>query len=272
MKAFLRLIKREKSALTYLSIGLDPEISLMPKKFMQEKEPLFTFCRMIIEATHEFAAAYKPNSAFFEGAGADGVRQLKKVCDYLGKTHPTIPIIIDAKRADISSTNNGYVKYVFDYLGADGVTLHPYLGSEALKPFLERNDKLAIILCRTSNSGAGEFQDLKVNYKKRYIPLYEAVAHEVADRWNQYGNCMVVVGATYTKELKRVRKIVGDMNILVPGIGIQGGKIGNVIKAGLNSKKRGLLINVSRAILYAGSPKDITLAAKNYRDLINLRL
>jgi orotidine-5'-phosphate decarboxylase len=269
MNALLKLEKRQKKAGTLLSIGLDPDMQLMPKKYAVLKEPLFSFCRMIVDNTAEFAAAFKPNSAFFEGFGAEGVRELKKVSDYIHKTYPEIPLIIDAKRGDISSTNRGYVKFVFDYLGADGVTLHPYLGFEALEPFLERIDKLSIILCRTSNPGAGQFQELTLRSGGIRIPLYEAVAREVVHHWNKNGNCMLVVGATYPTQLTRVREVVGDLNILVPGVGAQGGDIGKVVKAGLNSQKRGLLINVGRAILYKGSAREVSGAAKRFRDEIN---
>lgn len=269
MNAVDKIEKRIRSCHTLLCIGLDPDISLMPRQYVHTRQPLFSFCRIVVEKTHEYTAAFKPNSAFFERYGAAGIMQLKKICDYLKNKYPDIPLILDAKRADISSTNLGYTGFIFDYLGADAVTLHPYLGSEALKPFLERKDQASIILCRTSNPGAGELQDLSVVYKNKKIPLYEAVARQIVNKWNTNGNCMLVVGATFPKELAIVRKIVGDMYILVPGVGTQGGEVGSVVKTGLNSKKRGLLINVGRAILYAGGGKEISLAAKKYRDLIN---
>lgn len=211
-----------------------------------------TFNKKIIDATHDLVCAYKPNTAFYEQRGFHGIEALKMTCDYIHKKYPEIIIIIDAKRADIGSTNEGYVKFIFDYLGADAVTLHPYLGKEALAPFLERKDKGCIILCRTSNAGAGEFQDLKMGSK----PLYKIVAKKVVKDWNKNKNCMLVVGATYPKELKEVRKIAGDMTFLVPGIGAQGGDVEKTVKAGLNSKKAGMIINSSRGIIFAQNPRE----------------
>ncbi len=174
------------------------------------------------------------------------------------KKHSEMPIILDAKRGDIDSTNKGYIKYAFDYLGVDAITVHPYLGQQALKPFLERIDKGIFVLCRTSNRGAGEFQDLPVGKKT----LYQVVAQKVVKEWNKKGNCMLVVGATYPEELVKVRKIVGEMTILVPGIGSQGGDVEKTVKAGLNSKKRGLIINSSRAIIFASCDKDFAEKAR----------
>ncbi|MCL4360470.1 orotidine-5'-phosphate decarboxylase [Patescibacteria group bacterium] len=270
MNAKDKIENRMTSTQTMLCIGLDPDISLMPQKFGKSRKPLFTFCRLVIDTTYESAAAFKINTAFFEKYGTDGIGELKQTCDYLRKKFPTIPLLLDAKRADIRSTNLGYVSFVYDYLNADGVTLHPYLGSEALKPFLDRKDKAAIILCRTSNQGSGEFQDLRVKSKGKTFPLYEIVAQTVVSKWNRNGNCLLVVGATYPSELKKVRSIVGDMTLLVPGIGAQGGEIKKVVRAGLNSKKSGLLINIGRAILYKGSAEEIGLAARQCRAEINL--
>lgn len=252
-----------------LCVGLDPNFPLLPQKYAERPEPLFAFCRMIIDNTYEYAAAFKINCAFFEQFGASGIGELKKTCDYLKNNYPAIPLLLDAKRGDVSSTNLGYAGFIYDYLGADGATLHPYLGSEAMKPFLDRKDRAAIILCRTSNPGAGEFQDLQVKSKNKHIPLYEIVAETVVNNWNINGNCMLVVGATYPRELARVRKIAGDMIILVPGVGAQGGEIREVLRSGLNSNKRGLLINVGRAILYQDNPKEVAAKAKYFRDEIN---
>lgn len=236
------MIKKNNSI---LCVGLDP------------KEPSFEFCKNIIDQTHDLICAYKPNSAFFEAQGARGIEELKKICDYLHEKYPEIPIILDAKRADIGSTNEGYVKFAFDYLSVDAITLNPYLGKKALQPFLEMKDKGCIILCRTSNEGSGEFQDLTTGDKS----LYQQVAENVAKNWNENNNCMLVVGATYPEELKKVRKIVGDMTILVPGVGAQGGDLKKVIEHGSNSQGRGVIINVSRAIIFADNPRK---AAKKF--------
>lgn len=203
----------------------------------------FEFDKNIIDQTFDLVCAYKPNAAFYKEA------ELQKTISYLKSSHPDIPIILDAKRGDIGNTNEAYVKAIFDDLGADAATVHPYLGRQSLEPFLKRTDKGIIILVKTSNPGAGEFQDLEVNGK----PLYQVVAEHVKS-WGS--NLGVVVGATYPEELAIVRKIVGDMPILVPGIGEQGGNLEATLKNGLNSKKQGLIISSSRSIIFAPSPKE----------------
>lgn len=239
-----------------LCIGLDSDIKKIPPGFQNDITPQFTFNKNIIEATHDLVCAYKPNSAFYEARGAQGIEELKMTCDYLRKNYPDIVLILDAKRGDIGSTNNGYVTFAFEYLEADAITLHPYLGKEALAPFLERKEKGCIILCRTSNSGAGEFQD----------GLSEIVASHVVKNWNKNNNCALVVGATYPTELAKIRKIVGDMLILLPGIGAQGADAQKAIQAGLNSKHAGLIVNSSRIILFAERPRE---EAETLRNLIN---
>lgn len=237
-----------------LCVGLDSDIKKLPKHLKKEKYPQFVFNKAIIDATYDLVCAYKPNSAFYEARGASGIAELKMTCDYLRITYPDIPIILDAKRGDIGSTNDGYVAYAFDYLGVDAITLHPYLGREAIQPFLDRKDKGCIILCRTSNPGAGEFQDLNVFTGKPAespLKLYQHIAKKVRNEWNGNRNCSLVVGATYPEELEVVRSIVGDMTILVPGLGAQGGNIEKTLKAGINSDGAGLIINISRAILFS---------------------
>jgi orotidine-5'-phosphate decarboxylase len=250
-------------------VGLDSEISKLPESFRLKGNPQFEFNKAIIDATHDLVSSYKPNSAFYEADGEQGVKELKLTCDYLTSTYPEIPIILDAKRADIGNTNNGYVTHAFDYLKVDAITLHPYLGSEALKPFLARNDKGLIILCRTSNPGAGELQDLQVNGE----PLYQIVAKKVSSEWNKNNNCLLVVGATYPEELAEIRKLTGDMTFLVPGVGAQGGDVEKTIKAGLNSQKAGLIISSSRGIIFASNGDDFADRAREetqkLRDEIN---
>ena len=233
-----------------LCVGLDPDFNKLPDIFKKSKTPLYDFNKSIIDATAPYVGAFKPNSAFYEARGEAGMRELRMTFDYLNETYPDIFTILDAKRADIGNTNNGYATMAFDWLDADAVTLHPYLGQEAIQPFLDRTDKTSIILCRTSNPGAGEFQDLKI-YDKA---LWQVVAEQVASKWNKNNNCMLVVGATYPEELAIVRKVVGEMTILVPGIGAQGGDLEKVMAAGLNSQKAGLLINSSRGIIFAADP------------------
>lgn len=214
----------------------------------------FEFNQKIIDATYDLVCAYKPNIAFYESNGIAGLQALKKTINYIHQKKSNIPVILDAKRGDIGNSNEAYVKAIFDDLGVDAVTVSPYLGGESLKPFLDRTDKGVIVLVRTSNPGAGEFQDLEVENK----PLYQIVAEHVKN-WNINGNCAVVVGATYPEELKKVREIVGDMPILVPGIGAQGGDLKTTLKNGLNSKKQGLIISSSRGIVLAPNPREATL-------------
>lgn len=250
-------------------IGLDSNIPKLPDHLKKKDNAQFEFNKVIIDATYDLVCAYKPNSAFYEAYGDLGIHQLKMTCDYIREKYPNIYIILDAKRADIGSTNQGYVTYGFDWLGADAVTLHPYLGYEAMKPFLDRADKGSIILCRTSNPGAGEFQDLKIDGK----PLYKIVAERVVNEWNTNGNCFLVTGATYSEELAEIRKIAGDMTFLVPGIGAQGGDVEKTVKAGLNSQKAGLIISSSRGIIFASKGEDFAEKARKeaekLRDEIN---
>lgn len=254
------IVKKNNSL---LCVGLDSDFEKLPEKFKNEQGPQFEFNKYIINQTYEFVSTFKLNSAFYEARGAQGITELKKTCEYLIANHPEIPIILDAKRADIGNTNNGYVTFAFDYLGVDAITLHPYLGSEAIKPFLERRDKGIIILCRTSNPGAGEFQDLQVENEA----LYMYVAKKVSEEWNYNCNCMLVVGATYPEEMKKIRNITKDMIFLVPGIGAQGGDLENTLKNGLDKNKKGLIIHSARGIIFADNPK---IEAQKLRDEINI--
>ncbi len=242
-----------------LCVGLDADYDKLPVHIKAGADPLFAFNKAIIDATADLVCAYKPNSAFYEALGEDGIRQLKQTADYLHDTYPDVPIILDAKRADIGNTNNGYVEFTFDYLGMDAITLHPYLGREALEPFLSRSDKGSIILCRTSNPGAVEFQDIVSDGQ----PLYQHVAKAVADSWNANGNCMLVVGATYPDEMKQIRAVVGDMLFLVPGVGAQGGDVEAIMAAGLDSRNQGMMISSSRGIIYASGGEDFAEAARS---------
>ncbi len=259
MNALEKYEQRIERVNSLVCVGLDGMAA--PEAFPSE-DPQFAFNRRIIAQTHPYVSAYKPNMAFYEARGADGLRALRMTVDYLREHHPDILTICDAKRADIGSTSAAYAKAIFEELGFDAVTLNPYLGADALMPFLERGDKGCIILCRTSNAGAREFQDLHVDGK----PLWQIVAEHVRDRWNALGNCMLVVGATYPQELGQVRALVGDMTLLVPGIGAQGGDVEQTIRAGLNQQGRGLIINSSRGIIFADDP---ALAAMRLRDEIN---
>ncbi len=250
-------------------VGLDSDLSRLPAHLQGKKDAQFTFNKAIIDATASLVSCYKPNSAFYESAGEAGIWQLKLTCEYLREQYPEIPIILDAKRADIGSSNGGYVSFAYDYLEVDAITLHPYLGKEALQPFLEKTEKGTIVLCRTSNPGSGELQSLMVDG----VPLYQHLAKTVTSDWNKNNNCMLVVGATYPEEIAAVRQIVGDMTLLVPGIGAQGGDLEKTLKAGLNSAGAGLIINSSRGILFASSTEDFPEVAQSetrrLRDAIN---
>lgn len=265
-----RIVKKNNSL---VCVGLDSDIEKIPRlaSLAQNYKSTgqFSFNKSIIEATYDLVCSYKLNTAFYEAIGHKGIKELKKTCDYLREKHPEIPIIIDAKRGDIGNTNNGYVQFVFTYLNADAMTVNPYLGKEAIRPFLEMKDKGIIVLCRTSNPGANEFQDLNCHMK----PIYKIVAEKVAKKWNKNNNCMLVVGATYPKELAQIRKLVGDLTFLIPGIGAQGGDIEATVRAGINSKKSGMIINSARAIIFASLGRDFAKKAREktlkLRDDIN---
>ncbi len=243
--------KRAKEINSLLCVGLDADFKKIPERFLALEFPQFEFNKWIIEETHEYAAAYKPNSAFYEARGDKGIKELKMTSDYLAERYPDIVRILDAKRGDIGNTNQGYVDFIFDWLNFDAVTIYPYLGLEAVQPFLDRKDKAIIILCRTSNSGAKDFQDLIVND----VPLWQIVAEKISSEWNKNNNCMLVVGATYPQELKKIRSIAPGITFLVPGVGAQGGNVKEVIDSGINKSGLGLIINSSRGIIFAENPK-----------------
>lgn len=253
---------RAKKVNSLLCVGLDPDFDKLPENFQTMSFPQFGFNKYIIDQTAEFAAAFKPNTAAYEARGEQGWSELRMTIEYLQKNYADIFTICDAKRADIGYTSELYAKAILDTLGFDAITLHPYLGKDGIQPFLDREDKVSIILCRTSNPGAAEIQDLEIGGKK----LWAVLAEKVASDWNKNHNCMLVVGATYPAELGEIRKIVGDMTLLVPGVGTQGGSVEEVLKAGLNSKKLGLIINSSKGIIFSEDPAE---EAKKLRDEIN---
>jgi orotidine-5'-phosphate decarboxylase len=255
-----------------LCVGLDPVMEKLPEHLRGVEYPFFEFSKGIIDATAEFACAIKPNKGFFAALGESAATQTRMTIEYAKATYPWLPVIYDAKEGDIDSTNVGYVKTDFDFLGSDAVTIHPYLGWEANTPFLDQADKGIIVLCRTSNKGSGEFQDKIVEGKKLFLHVAEHVADP--QMWNYNGNCLVVAGATYPEEVGEVRAAVGDeLNILVPGIGAQGGDLERTLLTGLNSKKKGLIISASRSIIYASAGTDFAEAAareaRKLRDDIN---
>jgi orotidine-5'-phosphate decarboxylase len=261
-RAIARLDARMQGVDSLLCVGLDSGLERIPDRFRREQRPQLVFNRWIIDATHSFAAAYKLNTAFYEARGAAGWEELAETMAYLRSVEAGIFTICDAKRADIADTNAGYVTGLLDGLGCDAITVQPYLGGSALRPFLERADKAVIVLCRTSNPGAGDLQDLRVDGGEA---LWEIVARRVRDEWDANGNCMLVMGATYPEELRRARELCPDMPFLVPGVGAQGGDLRSVVGAGLDQRGRGLIINVSRAILGADDPG---AEARRMRDAI----
>lgn len=257
MRFSQKLINASKKNNSLLCVGLDSDLKQLPAT-LEGKTPQYAFNRQVIEATGDLVCGYKLNSAFYEAVGEAGIAALKQTCDYLKKNYPALLLILDAKRGDIGATNEAYAQYVFGYLGADAVTLQPYLGGEALVPFLERQDKGCFILCRTSNSGAGEFQDLRVGGR----PLYQIVAGRVATTWNKNNNCGLVVGATYPREINIVRRIAKSLPLLIPGVGSQGGDLTAVVKNGLDSQGSNIIINVSRAIIFASKNRDFAPKAR----------
>ena len=262
MSALRKYEARVDGVNSLLCVGLDSDINRLPPELNALEFPQLDFNRRVIDQTACYASAFKFNMSFYEAAGAAGWGQLKDSLDYLRRSHPGILTISDAKRGDIGNSSAAYARAIFDDLGFDAVTLNPYLGSDALQPFLDYKDKACIILCRTSNAGSGEFQYLRVSGR----PLWQAVAETVVDTWNANGNCMLVAGATFPEEMAAIRAIAGDMTLLAPGIGAQGGDIGPVLSAGLNSRGKGLIISASRSIIFAGDP---AAAAKSTRDEIN---
>lgn len=242
---------------TLLCVGLDPDPVRLPQGIDPTPDGILRFCTRIIDATAQYACAFKPQAAAFAALRAED--QLESLIAHIHHHHPGIPVVLDAKRGDIGNTARWYAEEAFHRYQADAVTVNPYMGSDTLEPWLEHRDKGIFILCRTSNPGAGELQDLTLTSGER---LYEHVATAAAQRWNQHGNCGLVVGATRPEELARVRQIVGPaMPLLVPGVGAQGGDLPATLAAG-RTPAGGLLINASRAILYAGNGSDYAEAAQ----------
>ncbi|HTV87210.1 MAG TPA: orotidine-5'-phosphate decarboxylase [Dyella sp.] len=248
-------------------VGLDPEPAKFPAHLQGRPDAVFEFCSAIVDATADLVCTYKPQIAHFAALRAE--ETLERLIAHIHARHPGVPVILDAKRGDIGSTAQHYVTEAFDRYGADAVTLNPYLGRDSVQPFLDRADKGVILLCHTSNPGAADLQDLNVGGK----PLYQHVAQIIARDWNTHGNCALVTGATWPEQLAQVRALVGEVPLLVPGIGAQGGDVEAVVRNGRTAAGSGLMISSSRAILYAGSGEDFADAARqatlDLRALIN---
>jgi len=248
-------------------VGLDPEIERFPPQVVGQPSPIFQFNKAIIDATADLVCAYKPQFAHYAAYEAED--QLERTIDYIQSTYPGIPVILDSKRGDVGNTAERYAIEAFERYHADAVTVNPYLGGDSMEPFLKYEDKGVIILCRTSNPGAGDLQDLQVGGRR----LFHVVADLAARRWNTRGNCALVVGATYPRELAEVREIVGNMPFLVPGVGAQGGDVAQAVQSGQTAAGAGLVISSSRGILYASSGENFVSAAREatlkLRDQIN---
>jgi orotidine-5'-phosphate decarboxylase len=250
-------------------VGLDPDRARMPEHLSRDSDVVFSFNKAIIDATFDLVCAYKPQFAFYAGQNALG--SLRKTMAYLRDMHPEIPVILDVKRGDIGSTATMYARECYDYYGADAVTVNPYMGSDTLKPFLDDPEKGVFILCRTSNPGSVDFQDLKIEGDGRR--LFEIVAEKAVKSWNYNGNVGLVAGATFPEDLGLIRKIVGNMPLLVPGVGAQGGDVEAVVKNGLDLLGAGMVVNSSRGILYANDSTKFAEGAREaaimLRDQIN---
>ncbi|MCK9538716.1 orotidine-5'-phosphate decarboxylase [Dokdonella sp.] len=248
-------------------VGLDPEPARFPAHLRDDPDAIFDFCRAITDATADLVCAFKPQIAHFAAQRAE--EALERLIAHIHSAHPGVPVILDAKRGDIGSTAQRYATEAFDRYGADAVTVNPYLGGDSLEPYLERADKGVVILCRTSNPGSRDLQELDVGGLK----LYQHVADSAARDWNRNGNCALVVGATWPEELADVRRRVGDIPLLVPGVGAQGGDVAAVVRNGRTAAGTGLMVSSSRAILYAGAGEDFADAARaaalHLRDAIN---
>jgi len=262
---FMELVRKKWREGKCVSVGLDPVYDRLPH-IIRNHHPdpaaaILRFNQEVAKATGDIVASYKLNAAFY-GAVPGGLEALRETIAYIRRRFPDVPIIVDAKRGDIGNSNKAYVGEVFNHMNADATTIHPFLGQEANQPFLDQTEKGVFVLCRTSNPGAGEFQDLPVNYPPLgNVPFYLVVAHRVATGWNENDNCGLVVGATYPEELAQIRAIAPDLPILIPGIGPQGGSIESAVKAGKN-EELGIIINSSRGIIFASDGPDFGQAAR----------
>jgi len=259
LRNFRQLLEAQWEQGKFLCVGLDSDFQKIPEAIRQAGvgETIVAFNRAIVDATKDLVCSYKPNPAFYESHGDEGWKALRETIQYIRDQAPDVPVILDAKRGDIANTNEAYAKSAFDHLHADAITVQPYLGSEPLAPFFDRKDKGVIVLCHTSNPGAGEIQNLMMDGE----PLYKVIARLATTKWNANGNCCLMVGATYPEKLAEVRKIAGDMPILIAGIGAQDGDLEKTIHAGLAGKK-GLMVNASRSIIFASDGADFAQRAR----------
>jgi len=244
-----------RSTGSMLCVGLDPDLERMPLPLRGAPDAIERFCIAIVDATAGVASAFKPQIAYFASQRAEGA--LDNVCRYIREAYPQHVLVLDAKRGDIGPTAEHYAREAFERYEADVVTVNPYLGTDSVEPFLRHDGKGVLFLCRTSNPGGDDFQSLLVDGQ----PLYTHVARRVAEHWSTLGECGLVVGATYPSEIGVVRDIVGDLPLLIPGVGAQGGDIDLLVKSGHDSSGNGLIISSSRAVLYASDGEDFAEAA-----------
>ncbi len=271
MSTFLdRLDAACEATQSLVCVGLDPDPALMPV------EDVFSFNKVIVDATHDLVCAYKPNLAFYEALGLEGLRALEQTIQHIRKVAPSAVLIGDAKRGDIGNTAAAYAKAMFEVWDFDAATVTPYLGEDAVEPFLTHSDRGAFILCRTSNPGARDFQDMMVQSPgDPPRPLYQMVALRAME-WNRHGNVGLVVGATYPREIEQVRLLCPETPFLIPGIGSQAGDLEQSVRLGVDARGRRAVINSSRGIIYASRGHDFAEAARNatimLRDAINATL
>lgn len=269
MNFWQKLNQTTKKNNSLLCIGLDTDINKIPEYLRKRKDPIFEFNKEIINHTADLVCCYKPNIAFYEAHGIEGLKSLKKTLEYLQTKYSDIPIILDAKRADIGNTAKMYAKALYEYWNADATTVYPYLGLDTVLPFLDYKDKCTILLIKTSNPDSKVFQDLKIVKKRK--PFYLIMAEEIA-KWN-YPNIGLFVGATYPKELGKIRKLFLKSTILTAGIGAQGAKTQEAVKKGVDNTGCNLICNNSREIIYASNGKDFAqkarIKAKDLRNIIN---
>ncbi|CAM3445816.1 orotidine-5'-phosphate decarboxylase [Aequorivita lipolytica] len=256
-------IKKKKS---FLCVGLDVDLEKIPSFLLEEEDPIFSFNKAIIDATQQYAVAYKPNTAFYEAYGIKGWKSLEKTINYLNQTYPEIFTIADAKRGDIGNTSSRYAKAFFEDLGFDSVTVAPYMGKDSVEPFLAFENKHTILLALTSNEGAYDFQTKKIAKEEVYKHVLK-----ISKSWKNAQNLMYVIGATKAEYLAEVRKIVPDSFLLVPGVGAQGGSLKEVCKYGM-TKDINLLVNSSRGIIYASKEQDFAEAAAGEAKIIQVEM
>lgn len=251
------LVQQIKTKRSFLCVGLDVDLNKIPQHLLDAEDPIFEFNKAIIDATHDLAVAYKPNTAFYEAYGIKGWKSLKRTIDYLNENYPSVFTIADAKRGDIGNTSNMYARAFFEDLNFDSITVAPYMGKDSVEPFLAFDDKHTILLALTSNKGAFDFQTRTVEGTE----LYKQVL-KTSKTWENSRNLMYVVGATKAEYLADIRAIIPESFLLVPGVGAQGGDLGEVCKYGMNKESVGLLVNSSRGIIYAGNSEDFANASR----------